>query len=115
MTTGCHLNTAGMTRMVRPMVGRWIAGRAIGDRTVRLDHAANVLVISSSSTVRVMFAVTVITTMMFTVGATLADQAAWAIILVLILWTVATPIFSDFAVALMLVPFSRSVRARCSV
>ncbi|MCT8004007.1 hypothetical protein NZL82_19255 [Sphingomonas sanguinis] len=55
------------------------------NRTVRLDHAANVLVISSSSTVRVMFAVTVITTMTFTVGATLADQAAWAIILALIL------------------------------
>lgn len=101
VTTGCHLDTAGMTRMVRPMVARWIVGQPMGSRTVRLNQAANVLVISSSSTVR----------MMFTVGATLADQAAWAIILVLILWTVATPIFSDFAVALMLVPLSRSVRA----
>ncbi|QXT37984.1 hypothetical protein KV697_14275 [Sphingomonas sanguinis] len=87
-----------MTRMVRPMVARWIVGQPMGSGTVRLNQAANVLVISSSSTVR----------MMFTVGATLADQAAWAI---LILWTVAMPIFSDFAVALMVVPLSRSVRA----
>ena len=38
--------------------------------------------------------------------------AAWANILVLILWTVATPILRCLAVALMLVPSAKSLRAR---